>query len=96
MAWTHFGNMEHLGDMGATYPHRLLPSIKFSEWWPEDPLAKRARQMVRSFAYGYFLSACEANPSGLLPLGGSPNEALVRRALARDELDLRSCSSTRF
>lgn len=73
-AWIH----HHMGyDAGGTFPHYLVPLIEMTRRWPGHPDAKRWEDVVRAFAYGYFLPACAENPFRLLPTGYFAGEGLL-------------------
>lgn len=77
-AWTHFLGKGAIGnDVGATYPHWLVPFLRIATWWPDHPLVPRLRASVERFAYGYFLPACQANPFRILPLGEFPGQGPI-------------------
>lgn len=68
----------HVGhDTGGTFPHYVLPLIDMQRRWYDHPDADLWREMLRRFAYGYFLPACRMNPFYLLPEGYFTGEGLL-------------------
>ncbi|MDX1285122.1 MAG: hypothetical protein R3182_08925, partial [Draconibacterium sp.] len=49
-------------DMGGVYPNYLAPIIELLEMFPAHGDVEKWKQMLRDFAYGYLIPACEANP----------------------------------
>jgi len=73
-AWSNDGRIYN---KGGHYPHYLIPMIEMVELWPDHPDAKRWRQTLRDFAYGYFAPACRQSPFMILPAGYYRGEGLL-------------------
>jgi hypothetical protein len=73
-AWVHH-DVGH--DTGATFPHYLVPFAEMLGLWPSHSDAPAWRTTLESFAYRYFLPACNANPFGILPLGVFGEQGLI-------------------
>ena len=77
-SWLHCLSKTGIGsDVGATFPHWILPLLWMHKRWPDHPDAEQWERTVRDFAYGYFLPACRQNPFLILPLGLFPGEGLL-------------------
>ena len=73
-AWSKQGRIYN---KGGHYPHYLLGLIEMVDLWPGHAQAEKWKQCLRSFAYGYFLPACQRSPFLIVPAGYYHNEGLL-------------------
>lgn len=81
-SWTHGivpsdKGVEFGTDMGGVYPNYLLPLVELLKKYPEHADAKRWKQSLTDFTYGYLIPACEKNPFYIVPQGIFANEGPI-------------------
>lgn len=54
-------------DMGGIYPNYLIPIIDLLQQYPNHEDAKKWKQTLKDFTFGYLIPGCEANPFFLVP-----------------------------
>ncbi|GCE20052.1 glycoside hydrolase family 9 protein [Dictyobacter kobayashii] len=68
----------HVGhDTGGTFPNYIIGLIEMTKRWYDHPDAPLWHEIIRNFAYGYFLPACSQNPFYLLPEGYFKDQGLL-------------------
>jgi hypothetical protein len=56
-------------DCGAVFPHYITPLVRMCRLWPDHPHAGHWMRAIESYAYGFLLPVCSANPFYLMPNG---------------------------
>ena len=77
-SWTHgIVGREFGTDMGGIYPNYLLPLIELLKEYPDHADAKKWKNTLHDFTYGYLIPACKQNPFYLVPQGIFGNEGPI-------------------
>ena len=68
--WVHaIGGKQYGADAGGLFPNYLQPLIYMLQEWPEHKEAKRWKQALKDYAYGFLIPSCKLNPFYLVPNG---------------------------
>ena len=68
--WIHaIGGKQYGADAGGLFPNYLQPLIYMLNEWPEHEAAKRWKQTLKDYAYGFLMPTCKMNPFYLVPNG---------------------------
>jgi hypothetical protein len=69
-SWIHgIVNNQFGADIGGIYPNYLMPLIEMLQLWPQHADARKWKETLRLFTYGYLIPACEKNPFLIVPQG---------------------------
>ena len=68
--WVHaIGGKQYGADAGGLFPNYLQPLIYMLNEWPEHKEAKRWKQTLKDYSYGFLIPTCKMNPFYLVPNG---------------------------